>query len=42
MCLGTLRGKTGAGQAGVERVGGGSCFNVSIDVRILGEAGLVR
>lgn len=42
VCFGMSRGKTGAGHAGVERLGGGSCFDVSADVLVLGEAGLVR
>lgn len=43
VCFGTSSRQTGAGQ--VERVGGlvgGSCLDVSIDVLVLGEAGLVR
>lgn len=42
MCFRKWRGKNGAGQTGVEMTGGGSCFDVSIDVLVLGEAGLVR
>lgn len=42
MFFGTLRGKTRAGQTGVDRAGGGSCFDVSINVLVLGEAGLIR
>lgn len=40
--LRVFRGKTGAGQAGVEKTFWGSCFDVSVDVLVLGEAGLVR
>lgn len=41
ICFGTLRGKARAGQAGVGAVIGSSCFDVSIDLLVLGEAGLV-
>lgn len=37
-----LRGKTGVGQTGAESLGEGSCFDISVDVLVLGEAGLVR
>lgn len=40
--LGSGGVRLGVGQTGVEKTGGGSCFDVSIDVLVLGEAGLIR